>query len=105
MSNTVKVYFITKNGRWRLRDENRTIIYICLSVQTFLYNYLCFNFNRLTAKLWAFYYVPGGCLSIYVSHLVLKKTQGGVYYSYLIDGETGTELTQDLTALVTYLKS
>ena len=41
----------------------------------------------------------GAVSSIYVSHLVLKKTQGGVYYSYLIDGETGTELAQDLTAL------
>ena len=41
----------------------------------------------------------GAVSSIYVSHLVLKKTQGGVHYSYLIDGETGTELAQDLTAL------
>lgn len=35
----------------------------------------------------------GAVSSIYVSHLVLKKAQGGVYYYYLIDGETRTELT------------
>lgn len=53
----------------------------------------------MTAKIWAFYYVPEDCSKYLCIFIYFPKILKGCYCSYFTDGQTGTELAQDLTVL------